>query len=47
MNILFLMQEPKWVGYEINDKGKLVPAKDGGRDDLKNKLKKGSILLLR
>ncbi len=35
----FLMQEPKWVGYEINDKGKLVPAKDGGRDDLKNKLK--------
>lgn len=35
----FLKQEPQWVGYDMNDKGNLTISKDGGRDDLKNKLK--------
>ena len=35
----FLMQEPQWVGYDQNDKGSLISSKEGGRTDLKNKLK--------
>ena len=35
----FLMQEPQWVGYDQNEKGNLTVVNDGGRADLKNKLK--------
>ena len=35
----FLMQEPQWVGYDINENGELVTAKDCGRTDLRTKLK--------
>ena len=35
----FLRQIPQRVGYELNAKGKEVKAEDGGRADLKNKLK--------
>ena len=35
----FIRQEPQRVGYELNAKGKEVKAADGGRADLKAKLK--------
>lgn len=35
----FLRQIPQQVGYELNEKGKKTAAKDGGRADLKAKLK--------
>lgn len=35
----FLMQEPQWVGYNMSEKGNLTVVSDGGRTDLKNKLK--------
>ncbi len=35
----FLMQEPQWVGYNMSEKGSLTVVSDGGRTDLKNKLK--------
>ena len=35
----FLRQEPQRVGYELNYNSKLVEAKNGGRADLKKKLK--------
>lgn len=43
----FLRQEAQRVGFELNDKGKSVKAQEGGRADLKNKLKdleKGGII---
>ena len=35
----FLRQEPQQVGFELNEKGKKVAAKEGGRADLISKLK--------
>lgn len=35
----FLRQEAQRVGFELNERSKLVAAKDGGRADLKRKLK--------
>ena len=35
----FLKQEPQWVGYNMSEKGSLTVVSDGGRTDLKNKLK--------
>lgn len=35
----FLRQEAQRVGYELNENSKLVTSKDGGRADLKKKLK--------
>ncbi len=43
----FLRQEAQRVGYELNEKGKNVKAQEGGRADLKKKLKdleKGGII---
>lgn len=43
----FLRQEAQRVGFELNDKGKSVKAQEGGRADLKKKLKdleKGGII---
>lgn len=43
----FLRQEAQRVGFDLNEKGKVVRAKDGGRIDLMNKLKdleKGGII---
>ena len=43
----FLRQEAQRVGFELNEKGKNVKAQDGGRADLKKKLKdleKGGII---
>lgn len=43
----FLRQEAQQVGFDLNERGKMVKAQDGGRADLKRKLKdleKGGII---